>query len=107
MSAATLTDARAIWADAAGLDDADLQAVLDAAWERCSSYMPDEVLAVDPFVATPGQIRANVLDARDLYQAARREGDVIGFDTYAIRVRPLSATVRSLLRPPSGMFRVG
>jgi hypothetical protein len=46
---------------------------------------------------------ANVYEARELWAASRRDGDVIGFDTYAVRVRPLSATVQSLLRPSRGV----
>jgi hypothetical protein len=63
------------------------------------SYIPQDV---------PDYVMANVLQARDLFQATRRDsGDVVGFDNFAIRVRPLSSTVKSLLRPSTGRALVG
>lgn len=45
-------------------------------------------------------VRANILQARDIHQAAVRDtGDVIGIGDYAIRARPLTTAVKQLLRP--------
>jgi hypothetical protein len=48
-----------------------------------------------------------VLDARDLWLSAARESDLVFAESYAVKVVPLSSTVRSLLRPRSGRFKVG
>ena len=101
---ATLPQARAVWPDAVGLDDAVLTRLLQAAHAQVLAYAP--ALAVDA-PAPANYLEAEVLQARELWGATRREGaDVVGFDTYAVRVRPLSATVRSLLRPPRGAVSV-
>lgn len=108
-AAATIADARDLWADAETVDDATLTLILDAAWSSCVAFLPLEVVEPDPgpFVPTASHKHANVLAARDLWTAYRRDGDVIGFDTYAVRVRPLSDTVRALLRPQRGRPQVG
>ena len=86
-----------MWADAppAGL----LELYLGAAQERCEAYAPAPI----PDPIPRGHILAQLADARDLWTAAQRSGsaDLIGGDGYAVRVRPLSDYVRSLLRPPS------
>lgn len=104
---ATLADARLLWPDADTLDDDLLQRLLDVATERCEQYLPEQLLVdyPDP-IPLPWQT-ACILDARDTWTASRRDGDVIGFDTYAIRVRPLSDTVKGLLRPRRGRPLVG
>lgn len=101
-------DARTLWPDAAGLDDALLDELLAAAYVVCERFAAPSI-ALDPTPpATPdagvvGVRRlANVYEARELWAASRRDGDVIGFDAYAVRVRPLSSTVQSLLRPSRG-----
>lgn len=50
---------------------------------------------------------AVVYQARELYAAADRDGDVIGVGDYAIRSRPLTGAVKALLRPQSARFTVG
>lgn len=101
---ATLQQARAVWPDAVGLDDAVLTRLLQAAQEQAQAYAP---ALADGAPVPASYTEALVLQARELWGATRREGaDVVGFDTYAVRVRPLSATVRSLLRPPRGAVRV-
>lgn len=102
---ATEDDARTIWADAP-LDNDLLDAMLASAHEVCATYAP--VLAVgDPVPYR--YVQAEVLQAIEHYQAAQRNGDVLGFGDsgYAIRVRPLSASVKSLLRPRPGVPRLG
>jgi hypothetical protein len=108
-AAATIADARAQWPDAETIEDDTLTTALDASWETCAAFLPVEVVDPDPgpYVPTPAHVSANVLAARDLWTAYRRDGDVIGFDTYAVRVRPLSDTVKALLRPPRGRPSVG
>lgn len=51
---------------------------------------------------------ATVYQARENYAASQRgEQDVIGVGDYAIRARPLTAAVKQLLRPQSGVPAVG
>lgn len=105
---ANLDDARRLWPDAVTVDDDTLSDLLDAAYLVCSRFAAPSI-GVDPAppdVVDAGVVGvrrlANVYEARELWAASRREGDVIGFDSYAVRVRPLSATVQSLLRPAAG-----
>jgi hypothetical protein len=111
---ADLAYARSIWADARDISDEVLGDLLDTAWSACAEYAPAEQVAryaSDPG-AFPGGIlvrwrHANVLHARDLWRAAARDGDVVSFDAYAMRVRPVSDVVRALLRPRRGVPQVG
>lgn len=50
---------------------------------------------------------ATVYQAREVYAAGQRDGDIIGLGDYAIRARPLTGTVKSLLRPQPGRPKVG
>lgn len=105
---ASKEQARAAWPDAP-VDDPTLDRLLLAAQEQCSAYAP--VLVADEATGTitvpQRYTEAVVLQARELWGAARREGDVIGFDAYAVRVRPLGSTVKQLLRPQRGVPRLG
>ena len=101
MAWADLADARAHWPDAPA-DDTTLQRLLDVATDVLGAYAPPPGDPVPTRYAL-----ACVLQARELWGAARREGDVLGFDTYAVRVRPLTGTVRALLRPTRGVPTVG
>ena len=93
---ATLEDVRARWADAP-LDDVLLGEMMLAAHEQLLDYAPT-LLDTDPIPQR--YVEAEVLQTRALGQAQDRDGDVIGFgDGFAVRVRPLGAEVRSLLRP--------
>lgn len=97
---ATLEFARSIWPDAVALSDESLQALLDDATAQCREFAPTlEEGAVLP----DGYARATVLQARELAAAAKRDGDIIGGDVYAITARPLTGSVRALLRPTSGV----
>lgn len=106
---ATLASAREQWADASTLADETLQTLLDVAWERCEAFLPAAQVAAyaDGGDAPLRWAQAVVLDARDVWTAFRRDGDVIGFETYAVRVRPLSDTVAGMLRPRRGVPMVG
>lgn len=106
---ATPADAVSFWPDAESIDPTTLEALLDAAWESCEAFLPVDELDPGPLpgAVSPRWIQANVLQARDGWTAYRREGDVLGFDNYAVRVSPLSAAVRALLRPRRGVPMVG
>lgn len=81
--------------------------LLDAAEEQCREFAPLPVVLIDADgVATeqvgPRHKLAVIYQARELYAAAKRDGDVIsGSDSYVIRARPLVASVKQLLRPSS------
>ena len=99
---ATLEQARQDWPDAPTSDPV-LQRLLDDATAQCAAYAPQ--LADD---AEPPEewARACILQARELWAAARRDGDVIGGEAYALRARALTDAVRGLLRPRRGAVRV-
>jgi hypothetical protein len=105
MSWATTDDARAsTWKDAATIDDTALDKLLDVATEQCQAFAPVLPEGMD----VPARYtQAVVLQARELWAAARRDGDVITGDTYALRARDLTATVRQLLRPRRGRPGIG
>lgn len=50
---------------------------------------------------------ATVYQAREVYAAGQRDGDVIGLGDYAIRARPLTPSVMTLLRPITRPMAVG
>lgn len=95
---ATLDEARRDWPDAPA-DDVLLTDLLDVARVKVASFGP---ALDDPDAPPDGWSYAQVLTARDVWQAARRQGDLIGFDTYAVRVRPLLADVQGIVRPYVG-----
>jgi hypothetical protein len=103
----TVADAELIvdlWPDAAQLGEASLARLLGASYDQCRQYAP--ALAVGAPVPDGWPI-AQVYQADELFNASRREGDVIGFDdTTQIRVRPLGTTVKSLLRPRGAVPRL-
>ena len=83
-----------------------LQQLLDSAEETCRAYAPLPVVLVDADgvateVVTESMRLAVIYQAREVWAAAKREGDVIGGDTYVIRARPLVGSVKQLLRPAS------
>ena len=93
------------WADAAKLDPALVQRLLDAAQVQCETFAPEL-----PADATPGASYqlAVIYQARELYAAGKREGDtIVQGDSYVIRARPLVGSVKQLLRPSRGRRAVG
>ena len=99
---ASVEQARQDWPDAPA-SDATLLRLLGDAQAQCEAYAP--TLAED--ADTPaGYARAVVLQARELWASARRDGDVIGTDTYAVRAWPLTGAVKALLRPKRGRLTV-
>lgn len=105
MTWATREDARELWPDAP-VDDALLDDMLGSAHEIVAAYAP--ALAVgDPVPYR--YVQAEVLQAIEHFQATQRNGDVLGFGDsgYAVRVRPLTASVKNLLRPRRARARLG
>ncbi len=105
---ATPADVARLWPDAAVVDPATLDDLIGAATRVCQTFAdpavgedPTPPATLDPTVASTRRL-AVALEAREVWSASRRDGDVIGFDTYAVRVRPLSSTVQALLRPSRG-----
>jgi hypothetical protein len=93
-----------LWPDSEQLDEPTLVRLLEAAYDQCRAYAPT-LLAGSP--VPEGWPLAQIYQADELWTAARRDGDVIGFDeTTQIRVRPLGTTVKSLLRPRSAVPRL-
>lgn len=100
---ATREQAREHWVDAVSIADATLDALLEAAYEQCYEYQPNDNKPVPT-----RYMLANVYQAREIYAAAQRgEQDVIGVGDYAIRARPITAAVKQLLRPQRGLPAVG
>lgn len=95
---ASLETARRDWPDAPSDDDL-LTEVLTIGRAKCEAFGP---ALVDPEIPPAGWSYAQTLAARDVWQAARRDGDLIGFESYAVRVQPLSPSVQAILRPPTG-----
>lgn len=90
-----------------------LAQLLDAAEEQCRAYAPLPVLVtsaegVTTEVVTETMRLAVIYQARELYAAAKRDGDTIANgDSYIIRARPLVGSVKQLLRPARGRRAVG
>ena len=103
MSYVTPEQVRGDWRDAP-LDDTRLQQMIDAAHVQVVAYAPAlEVGAVVP----ANYAEAELLQTKAIGQANERDGDVLGFgDGFAVRVRPLGADVKALLRPRRGAPRV-
>jgi len=83
-----------------------LQQLLDAAEDQCRAYAPLPVTVTDAEgvvseVITESMRLAVIYQARELWSAAKRDGDVIASGEYVIRARPLVGTVKQLLRPSS------
>jgi len=94
------------WKDAPS-DDARARRVLRAAQDQCEAFA--RPLAAG--TAVPAAFELAVLyQARDLAQAPGRDvssDTMVGAEGYAIRVRPLSAVVKALLRPKRAHGGVG
>lgn len=101
---ASVEQAREQWANAKDMAEGLLNALLDAAQEQAEAYAP----ALADGAPVPARYtRAVILQAQDDWQNSERDGDVLGFDgEYAVRVRPLAANVKAMLRPPTGRPRL-
>ena len=131
---ATPTQAKAHWPDAVNVGDPALLILLTAAQDICAAYAPaltpgDLSLIEDPpgsglFVTGMADVDgdglyggdevpqrymlATIYQARELWAASKRDGDVIGLgDGYALRSRPLTGAVKQLLRPAHGVPVLG
>lgn len=105
----TLAQARALWADAAGMADDTLQLLLDSAHIDCFAYL-DPLDGIDPAgeAITASMRLAEVYQARARYNAVRAAGDgnQIGPDGMTVTVFPLDWQVQQLLRPKAGRITV-
>lgn len=98
--------ARRWWQGAADFDDVELAELLAMAQEQCEAYAP--ALAVDAPV--PMRYRmAVVYQARDVYSVSQRQGEGgnYGDPDYPIVTRPLSPTIKQLLRPMTAVPKFG
>lgn len=102
---AQLDDVRRTWADAP-LSDTDLTALILAAHVQCEAYAP---ALAEGATVPPNYVEGEALAVHELGAAHERDGDVLGFgaEGYAVRVRPLSASVKALLRPRRAVPRLG
>lgn len=92
------------WADAQKLDPELVDRLLVAAQSACEAYAP--ATTADP-VPVSYQL-AVIYQARELYAAAKRDGDLVVTDAaYPVRARPLTGAVQSLLRPQLGRPLIG
>lgn len=101
---ATAEQAKAHWPDASSLPPETLDTLLAVATEQCEIFAPVLPLAEQP---PDRYMLACVYQARENYAAGQRDGDIIGLGDFAIRARPLTASVKALLRPQPGRPKVG
>lgn len=95
---------RAQWPDAAGIPDDVLDRYIASATSQCVRFAPTLPEGAE---VPPAYVTAVILQTRELWAAGQREGDLIGVGEYAVRARPLTPTVRSLLRPERGRPVIG
>lgn len=96
---ATTSQALEAWPEASRVESDRLQTLLDVAYDVLSTGPAPALEDGDPVPAR--YTEATILHAREVWAAIRRDGDVIGFDAYAVRARPVTSAVLSLLRPPT------
>jgi hypothetical protein len=104
---ATLADARAAWRESTAVEDARLSSLLATATEVLVPYArQSDVLVSDLGDVTPAPhasarlTEACIAHGKDMWSVMTSStGDVIGFDAYGVRRRPLSDHVKSLMRP--------
>lgn len=109
---ADVDDAHAAWRESTAVDDGRLADLLDLATSVLSDYARAadvDAATGDPVPAAAPRLReACIQHAKDLWSVmASDTGDVLGFDTYAVRRRPLSDQVRALMDPPRRVPAVG
>lgn len=105
MAWATIDDARApgLWPDAGAIDDDTLDQLLSVGYEELLAYAPD----VTPVPLPQRYVMANVMQARERWQAYRRDVDAVGFGDLAVRVQPLTPRVAQLMRPRRAVPVIG
>lgn len=101
---ATVADARIHWKVGAAVTDPQMTDLLTAAQETLTAWAP--ALPPDPAPPappTPIPFRyklACIYQAREIYNAGQRDNDTLGTEGFVIRARPITGTVKALLRPP-------
>ena len=95
----TPVTARADWADATGIGDAELGRYLEAAKIKVLAYAP-----ALPIEAAPpaNYVLAQLAQARDLWNALHAKTTTpgeMGLDAYAVTSYPMSWHIQDLLRP--------
>ena len=96
------------WAQAEKLTPALLAVLVEAAQEACEAYAPAVKLDELGEPIIPARYKLAVIQqAREVWNAGKRDGDIITTDAYAARARELTAAVRQLLRPKRGRPGVG
>jgi len=96
------------WAQSATLPADLLAALVEAAQEGCEAYAPAVKLDELGEPIIPSRYKLAVIQqARETWNAGKRDGDLITTDAYAARARELTASVRQLLRPKRGRPGVG
>ena len=98
--------------DCAGVAWPEGERMSPASWTRMVAAATDQVRRYARTLPDDQEIPdrwgvATVLHVRERWGAAKRDGDVIAGDSYAIRAKDLTATVRGLLRPKRGRGGVG
>lgn len=97
--------ARRHWDDAP-TDDDKLDELLDAALDAVVAFAP--ALPAELVDAPVAYKLAHTLHARELWNAQERANDdAIVAGDFVMRARPLSTTVKQLLRPTAGRPKVG
>lgn len=96
--------ARDHWPSAKNLPDALLDQLLAAADEAVRAFAP---VLPDADLVPNGYVLATVYQAKEIRDAGQRDGDTIGAGDFVIRARPLTSTVKQLLRPMDPFGGVG
>jgi hypothetical protein len=96
------------WQQSSTLSPELLALLVAAAQEGCEAYAPalqlDEL--GEPIIPSRYKL-AVIQQARETWNAGKRDGDIITTDAYAARARELTAAVRQLLRPKRGRPGIG
>ena len=87
------------WIDAEGMDDDQLQELLDVAQIQCEAYAPSVTAPV------PLNYRmAQLLQARALWQSVVSDPNgQLDAGGYTVQVYPMDRNVKALLRPATGI----
>lgn len=99
--------ARAQWVDAP-LSDDDLDELLSVAVEQVCAYGPHRDVSAESDEVPGNYRRAQLMQARNIWNAAKTDpAGVFGTDEFVIRPYPFDKVIRQLLRPRTGVPRVG
>lgn len=101
---AAQSDCAGVWLDGEKLAPSTWARLVEAATEQARVFAP--VLPDDAEIPA-GYVMGTILHTRELAAAAKRDGDVIAGDVYAIRARDLTAAVRACFRPKRGRPGIG